>query len=157
MMPERVWHQRPVRVGVKAVILENGRVLATKNVEGDEVFYLMPGGGQEPGEPLHTALCRECREEIGTEVEVDDLLCVRDYIPRAGDSGNLRHQLELYFSCRLPDGATLGNGTIPDTYQVGIEWLDLATLEERNLYPVALRGFLRAPLEHRGVYLGDVD
>lgn len=148
---------RPVRVGVKAVIIEDGRVLATKNVDGDEVFYLMPGGGQEAGEPVPVALCRECREEIGTEVEVGDLLCVRDYIPRTGDSGDLRHQLELYFSCRLPQYATLGNGTVPDTCQVGVEWLDLETLQEQALYPVALCGFLRAPLERRGVYLGDVD
>jgi ADP-ribose pyrophosphatase YjhB (NUDIX family) len=73
---------RPVRVAAKAVIVQGGRLLVTENVDADGRWYLLPGGGQEPGEALPETLRRECREEVGADVEVGELLYVRDYIGR---------------------------------------------------------------------------
>ncbi|MEW6229222.1 MAG: NUDIX domain-containing protein, partial [Bacillota bacterium] len=116
---------RTIRVSAKAIIIQDGKLLATKNVDHWGVFYLLPGGGQEPGEPLPDALKRECKEEIGVEVQVGDLLFVRDYIASNHEfaewDGDV-HQLELMFSCTLLDGQVPRNGVQPDTRQVSVEW-----------------------------------
>ena len=155
---------RPVRVSVKAVIIENGRLLVTRNVtrntDEDGDFYLLPGGGQEPGESLPEALRRECREEVGADVEVHDLVLVRDYIGRnhefAAHNSDF-HQVEIMFRCTLPDSAGLGNGSNPDGWQIGVDWLDLATLNETRLYPAVLKRVIPAIGDQRNIYLGDVN
>ncbi len=151
---------RPVRVSVKAVIIVRGRVLMVRNVDERGHWYLLPGGGQGPGETLPEALSRECSEEIGTGVLMGRLLFIRDYIGKnhefaATDGG--AHQLELMFACRLPRGAVPAVGAAPDPYQNGIEWLPLDRLEDHRVYPSALRLLLARPLPFRAVYLGDVN
>ena len=91
---------KPVRVSVKAVIIQDGKLLVTKNTDPWGIFYLLPGGGQMPGESLHEALMRECREEIGVEVEIGDPVFIRDYIARNHEFAEIEpdvHQIELRF------------------------------------------------------------
>jgi 8-oxo-dGTP pyrophosphatase MutT (NUDIX family) len=151
---------KPVRVSVKAVIIVRARVLTVRNVDDRGHWYLLPGGGQTPGETLPEALSRECSEETGTGVLMGRLLFIRDYIGRnhefAATDGDA-HQLELMFECRLPRGAVPAVGAAPDPYQDGIEWLPLDRLEDYRIYPSALRRLLARPLPDRAVYLGDVN
>jgi 8-oxo-dGTP diphosphatase len=150
-----------VRVAVKAVIVRDGKLLVTKNIGHGGVFYLLPGGGQDHGESLHDALRRECREEIGADVEIQDLLFVRDYIGRHHEFTRFEHdvhQLEIMFRCALADGAAPTVGARPDIYQVSVEWLDLSTPEAASLYPRALLTILQSLDSQNGpVYLGDVN
>ena len=71
---------KPIRNSAKAIIIEDGRLLAIKLTDEEGFWYCLPGGGQEPGEPLEAALRRECLEEINCEIEICDLRFVRDYI-----------------------------------------------------------------------------
>ncbi|WP_211231311.1 NUDIX domain-containing protein [Halonatronum saccharophilum] len=71
-----------IRNSAKAIIIKNGKVLLTKNKSQLEVFYLLPGGGQNKFERLEDALRRECREEIGVDIEVGDIVFIREYIGR---------------------------------------------------------------------------
>ncbi|MDQ3855145.1 MAG: NUDIX domain-containing protein [Chloroflexota bacterium] len=149
-----------MRVSVKAIIIRNNQLLTTRNRDAEGDFYLLPGGGQLPGEPLSDTLRRECREEISTDVEVHELVFVRDYIGQNhefADKDRDVHQLELMFQCSLPPGATPLTGAVPDTWQVGISWLELPRLADYRVYPKALQTLLRVPLFGRPVYLGDVN
>src|SRR5438094_5823211 len=92
-----------VRVAAKAIVMRQGRLLVTRNVNAEGAFFLLPGGGQEHGESLPAALQREVMEEVGVTVEVLDLVLVRDYIARNhefAEQGDV-HQLALYFRCTL--------------------------------------------------------
>lgn len=61
--------QDTFRFGVHAVITDSeGRVLLLKRTYGD-LNWGLPGGGVDPGETIHQAILRECREEIGLEVQ----------------------------------------------------------------------------------------
>lgn len=85
------------RLSAHAVITEaSGRILLLKASYGDEAWGL-PGGGLEPGETLHEALVRECREELGCEVAITYL------------SGVYYHSMldahAAVFRCYLAEGA----------------------------------------------------
>jgi len=148
------------RVSVKAVVVQDGRLLVIRKDRGGGPFYVLPGGGQHRGEPLDRALVREAEEETGLELRLGKLLFVRDYIAAhhefADDTPNL-HAVQLMFECQVV-GGTEGTGRRPDTAQVGVTWLDLAGLEDQPLYPAALRRLITpaGPLSPP-VYLGDIN
>ena len=96
-----------IRNSAKAIILRDGALLCTKNVgwRGDE-YFILPGGGQNPGETLVEALERECLEEIGARVKVLALRYVRDYIGKNHGFAERHaevHQIEYMFVCDLLD------------------------------------------------------
>jgi 8-oxo-dGTP diphosphatase len=63
-------------VVVGAALVHQGRLLAAQRAAPPELAGLweFPGGKVEPGEDERDALVRECREELGVEVAVGDLL-----------------------------------------------------------------------------------
>jgi 8-oxo-dGTP diphosphatase len=149
-----------VRVAGKAVIIRDGRLLVTSNADNEGIFYLLPGGGQEVGEPLPETLRRECREEVGVDVEVHELLLVRDYISdhhEFAEEAPGVHQLELMFRCSIADDAVPNSGSSPDAWQTGVEWLDVSHLEEYRLYPKILCQLLGSHVPPPNVYIGDVN
>lgn len=58
---------RKIRTSAKAVIIQNGKLLAIKLNDGKEEWYILPGGGQDCEETLPQAVEREVREEAGIE------------------------------------------------------------------------------------------
>lgn len=152
---------KPIRNSAKALIIQNGKLLATKNEDQQGTFYLLPGGGQEPGETIHDALRRECLEEISAEIEIGELKFIREYIGRNHEFAEWDsevHQIEYMFLCTPKLGSKLGNGSVPDCNQVGVEWLDLRKLIEYRIYPKVLALVISSvgKLSSR-IYLGDVN
>jgi 8-oxo-dGTP diphosphatase len=135
-----------LRYGAKALIFETDAATGARRLlclrkQGDiGLFYVLPGGGQEPGELLVDSLKRECREELGADVEVGKLRFVQEYVGanhqfKAVHGG--RHFVNLYFEARLlePTGT---QPMQPDPGQVGLEWLETARLAELPFYPRSL-------------------
>jgi ADP-ribose pyrophosphatase YjhB (NUDIX family) len=81
-------------MGQRMFFFNNG--LLTKNQDDEGYFYLFPGGGQEHGETIHDALIRECIEEVGEEVEIGELLHVREYIGK-----NHEHSHSIFMFTKL--------------------------------------------------------
>lgn len=150
-----------VRTSVKAVIIQNNQILLLIKRDGDSHYAVLPGGGQHKGETLPEALRRECREEIAADVEVGDLLCLRDYISdhfEFAEANDHVHELELYFTCSLPEGYLPQAGQDPDPGQLEVSWVPLEKLAEVHLYPQALRYYLlHLDDPQRPIYLGDVN
>jgi 8-oxo-dGTP diphosphatase len=83
-----------------AVIIKNGRVLLTRRAEGQHLagIWEFPGGKLEHGESPEEALVRECREECGIEVEIDEILDVTHHrYPE-------KEVLILFYRCELRRG-----------------------------------------------------
>ena len=152
---------RPIRNSAKAIIIQDDKLLAIKLIDEAGFWYTLPGGGQEPGEPLHDALRRECLEEISAEVEILGLRFVRDYIGKNHEFvyvDSESHAVELMFICTLAEGANPRPGSSPDTQQVGLEWLPLDKLDSYRLYPLGLRALIaRHDDPIVPIYLGDIN
>ncbi|MBP2241547.1 ADP-ribose pyrophosphatase YjhB (NUDIX family) [Cytobacillus eiseniae] len=152
-----------IRNSAKALIVQENKLLAIKKQDKEGYYFILPGGGQEHGENLHETLKRECIEEINADVEIGDLLFIREYIGKnhehfAFDSAI--HQTEYMFLCKVIEGSKeIGNGTVPDDGQIGVEWLPLSELLNFRVYPQSMREYLLDYIagKQTPVYLGDVN
>lgn len=150
---------RQIRSAARAVIICDGCLLATKMRDRRGVYYILPGGGQQPGETLEDAVKRECLEEVGVKVTVERLLYVREYIGKNHTFSKRHvafHQIEHVFLCAVEDPQKACPGSETDNYQIGVSWLSLAALGSIRFYPEAIKPYLvdgepRFPT----LYLGD--
>jgi ADP-ribose pyrophosphatase YjhB (NUDIX family) len=95
----RLWRlRRPVLVGVRALIVRDGRVLLIRHRSGVQPWSL-PGGGVERYERLAEAACREAAEEAGVDVRVEELLGVYDHF-----GGGVTNYVAV-FVCAPPSAA----------------------------------------------------
>lgn len=145
----------------KAIILDGGKILLTKNQDDERYFFLCPGG-QEHGETFHTTLKRECIEEIGLNIDIKELLHIREYIGKNHEYAEFDfyvHQIEYYFLCQLSRTETPIKPTNPDNHQVGVEWIRIEDLLNYRLYPKELRKYIIGYFngENLPVYLGDIN
>ncbi|MEO6097027.1 MAG: NUDIX domain-containing protein [Fibrobacteria bacterium] len=146
-----------LRYAAKALILENGRILCLRKEGEIGKYYVLPGGGQDPGEMLTETMRRECLEELGAKVEVGRLRFVQEYVGANHlfkDVHGKMHFVNLYFECRLLE-PVLTHPLSPDSGQVGLEWLDIDGLDEAAFFPRVLAGRLGLSEAGETVYLGD--
>lgn len=142
---------RKIRNSAKALVIRDGKMLAIKLKDADEEWYIMPGGGQDAEEQLPQTVCREIAEEVGIEVICKELLFVIE-----GVHGESFHRVDFVFLCECV--SELQNVELHyDTNQVGMEWLDIATLNMQPLYPSKLRRQIMNYYEGKPykVYLGN--
>ncbi len=141
-----------MRIRVSGLIVRKGQVALVEFRDAKKgVHYDLPGGGLEPNETLHEGVRRECREEIGCEVDVGRLLLVTEYFP-ARDGGTYSDQptLDLIFECVLLVGQEPHLPVIPDEDQIGAKWMPLAALAQHTFKPevaTALLARLHSPMD----------
>ncbi len=89
-------YQDLYRLSVHAVILdESNNVLFVKTTYG-AMGWTLPGGAVDPGETVHETLLRECKEELGRDIEILYL---------SGVYYHTNHNSHaLVFSCKFTDG-----------------------------------------------------
>ena len=65
---------------VAAIIRKEDKIFATQRGYGDfKDWWEFPGGKMEAGETPEEALKREIREDLSTEISVDEFLCTVEY------------------------------------------------------------------------------
>jgi 8-oxo-dGTP diphosphatase len=87
-------HLAHFRIGVNALIFEQGRILLALRRDID--WWNLPGGGMEIGETVEEALRREVFEETGLFVDIERLVGVY--------SKPQKQEVVLTFCCRITGG-----------------------------------------------------
>ncbi len=118
---------------VAAIIRDaNGRILCTQRGYGEwKDWWEFPGGKLETGETPEEALKREIREELSTEIRVDEFLCTVDY-----DYPNFHLTMHCYL-CSLLTGALHLNE------HKAARWLEISELDSVKWLPADVEVALR--------------
>lgn len=155
-----------IRVAAKAVIISDGEILLIRNLHPDDPggeFFLLPGGGQNHGEPLDDCLRREVCEETGYPIEVGEVLWVRDYIGASHEFAAHEpdvHQIEIMFSCSIDRSAAPSHAVEEDAWQLSVDWVPVEELPNLRFFPsVLVPHLMKLVGEGAGLprYLGDVN
>lgn len=88
-----VWKERPT--GKVVLFNEDDQIALIGNKVND--FFLLPGGGIEADESILDGIRRECREETGCEIDIQDALGVTEDF-RSRDS---KHCISFGYSAKV--------------------------------------------------------
>lgn len=128
------------RLAVRAILVEDGRILLGHFSDASGEWYVLPGGGVEHGETIEEAFHRELQEEIGARAEFGAVACMREIIADRLESTNLPpgfHQVEVFVRGRLLPDQDL-RMVVPDAAQIGLVWAPLADLHTLPFFPRGL-------------------
>ncbi len=148
-----------IRNAAKALILNEGKLLVNKNLNslGDmcyglndgDMYYDLPGGGQNQYETLEEAVQRECLEESGYSVKVERLGAIYEEIflneALRASYEQYAHKVYFLFVCRLEDMPRKAVTEL-DLDMLGSEWVDVEAVKNLPIYPQLLRDKLDAIL-----------
>jgi len=123
------------RLAVRAVVLDQGRVLLVNAYPGEESdLWCAPGGGVERGRSLADNLRREVAEETGLAVEPGRLLAVSEFHePEKGF-----HQVDLIYAARLAGRAEAAVLRDPAGVVNRLRWVDAGGLSRLRFKPDCL-------------------
>jgi ADP-ribose pyrophosphatase YjhB (NUDIX family) len=80
---------------VAGILIKNDKILLVEHKKNNKKYWLLPGGGQDYGESLKSALMREYKEELNIDVDVKDIV----YIYESLNPKGRRHIVNICFSC----------------------------------------------------------
>ncbi len=117
-----------MKVRVSGVVLKNDLVLLIRHDYGEEQLWHIPGGGVKELETLTQALQREFLEELGVDVEPDELWLICDSI--RPDGVRVLH-------CVFVVKRLVGKPVIQPQETSGVEykWIPVTELSSLHLYP----------------------
>lgn len=128
---------------VRAIIIKDEKVLLIKRTKDDLIYWVFPGGAVENEENNNQALIRECKEELGVDIKVNDLL-----LEMASQKPETQGQQEFFYFCDII-GGKLGTGQGPEfqpnSIYVGdykIEWKNVKDLKNIDLKPKEIQNLL---------------
>ena len=96
-----------MNVRVRGIVIHDNKVLLIKRVRFDgnkeNLYYVFPGGGLEEDEILEQGVKREVLEELGINVDVEEMKYIEDF----------KDTKTYFFKCKWISG-TFGTGNGPE-------------------------------------------
>ena len=118
------------------ILRKKGIAKAAKRTKQDLIYWAIPGRGVEETETRENALTRECKEELGVDVRIGNLILELD-----SEKPETIGQTEYFYLTNII-GGKIGSGKGPefqrDSIYIGeydIEWKDINSLDNINLKP----------------------
>ena len=108
-----------LRVGVYGILIRDNQVLMVRTQSGSRSIYNFPGGGVDHGEGLAQALLRECKEEIGADVIIQDRVYTAKELYINEDFPD-SYMFNLYYKIKLKENESI-NG-------VDAKWFPVSSL-----------------------------
>ncbi|MCS6994749.1 MAG: NUDIX domain-containing protein [Anaerolineales bacterium] len=128
----------------RAIIIRKQHIALIKRQRNGEEYYVLPGGGMEPGETPEQTAIRESREELGLTIAIERLLAKITF----------RGREQYYFLARAT-GGHFGTGLGPEmtgkyppergTYTP--VWVPLHEVGRINLFPPSIAELMRTASE----------
>ena len=136
-----------VRQRVAVVLRAGTTVLLIHRWRDTDEYFVVPGGGVEPGETIEEAARREMREEASVEIpgELVPLIAFEGFDERHGV-----HQRFVAFTAEAWSGNLKMSDAAPEASAVSatnryqLEWVDLASLPPLELHPAEVKNALLA-------------
>jgi len=132
------------RVGV-FIINDQAEMLLIHRWNGPREYFVVPGGGQDPGESNQETAIRETKEETNLDVTLTGEPSLEFTLQ---DDGFGKPQHNIYYRCRSYSGKPeFGLGgpekeLQSNTNRYQLEWVPLAKLDQLPLKPAELREHL---------------
>jgi len=138
---------RPL-VGVSAVIIEDGKILLVKRGnEPNKGKWSIPGGLVNTGESLEDALKREIMEEVGFEIDVEDVACVSEEVFR--ENGDVKyHYIIIDFFANIVGGELRVGSDAVDA-----KWVKLNEIDSLDVVDFVKKLVNRILRNEEGIYL----
>jgi ADP-ribose pyrophosphatase YjhB (NUDIX family) len=121
---------RAIRIRVGVLIWRDDEVLLVRHEKGGRSYWLVPGGGVDPGETMAASGARELLEETGYIVEIGRLLLICEAIDPKPDG---RHIVNAVYAGSVRGGELavgVGDKALRDA-----RWQPLQALGELEMYP----------------------
>ncbi|QIE45453.1 NUDIX hydrolase [Pseudohalocynthiibacter aestuariivivens] len=124
-----------IRLAVRAVIVENARLLLVNAYPGGQSdLWCAPGGGADPHASLPDNLTREVYEETGLRISVGHPCMVNEF----HDPDRGFHQVDLFFRCNAIAGQLSPDWIDPEGVVNTRRWFSQAELQNIRLKPDSL-------------------
>jgi 8-oxo-dGTP diphosphatase len=132
-----------------ACIIQNNKILLLRyEYNGIDVFNI-PGGNHENSEMIADTLKREMLEELGINIQVDDLVLVAEATNKSVNN----EVLHLIFKCHIIEYEPIINKN--ECSAIEAVWLPIEKLKEVNLYPfIGADLFQSINSQNYKIYLG---
>ena len=131
---------------VAGICVENGKVLLQKPT--NDTAYAFPGGHVEFGETNEETLIREFREEIGGDIQVEELKWVGEVFFPWGRKPC--HQVCLYYMVKLlnpeipRDGMFMASERMEGrNFDLEYHWIPIEDIEKLEVYPTQTPELMR--------------
>ena len=143
------------RIRAAGIIVHHDHILLIKVKDFSGEYWIPPGGGLETCD-LHTKDCvkRECLEEVGLNVQVGDLLCVREFL----ETTKNRYNAEFFYHVEQFKGQPhIDNliGLNDEEFIQSVEWVSVKELNRMRTFPTDLVSVVRLVSEQtKSIHLG---
>lgn len=126
-----------------AIVIRNDRILVMRHSK--ELYYYTPGGALKLHETARRALKRELEEELGLNVEPEQLLWVTESFSTEAETKECFHQVTFYYlvnAAVFPEWYAENDFECADRTEGKLCWKALTEMQTLNFHPAFIKNRL---------------
>ncbi|MFP4497553.1 MAG: NUDIX domain-containing protein [Vulcanimicrobiota bacterium] len=119
-----------IRIRVAVILPRDKEILLVRHVKKGRQYWLVPGGGLDPGETIEECAIREIKEETNMDIKLLKLLFVSESVSTEYE----RHLINLFFLGRIlnPDEKIKVN---EDNRVREVKFIPVSELNDMEIHP----------------------